>query len=389
MTPLPLGDRLPDWRRWAGATPDELALWIADMDFACAEPIQEALIQRIRGQALAYPAEPTCLRAAIVELLDRSYRWEIDPDWLVVTPGVVPGLYFTARQLLSAHPERTLLVPRPVYGHLRRASLGLSNPVLDLPLSELVQEGRRRRILTAQGLRQAAVDCSSRAQAPGLLMFCNPQNPGGAVYQRGELVALAEAVLEQDGLWVCSDEIHAGLVLDAGRPHLPIAALGDAIARRTITWMSAGKTFNIAGLGLGWAVVPDAGLRAALQRELTGPMAHPSLLSLVATQAALAHGEDWRQRVLGTLRQHRARLDSALRAAGTRWQWDWPEAGHLVWMHHPILGEAAAKRLSEAGLRLSPGEEFGEPAGCRLNIATSAERLERAIEILVEVDRTA
>lgn len=380
MTEPTLSARTPDWRRWAAAGPDDLAYGIADMDFSCAEPIQQALVDRIRGQALAYPSDPTSLRQAIVRHLEDDYAWSINPDWLVITPGVVPGLYFSARQALGHEGKRTMMVPTPVYGHLRRASLGLPNPVLELPLSESVQQGRMRRVLTAETLRSSGALCRFQGNTPSLLMFCNPQNPGGAVYQRGELAGLAEAILEQEDLWVCSDEIHAGLVLDHGRRHLPLAALGDAIAQRTITWMSAGKTFNIAGLGLGWAVVPNQAWRQALQRQMTGPMAHPSLLSIVATEAALRHGAAWRHQVLAQLRHNRARLAQALQ--NTDWQMDWPEASHLVWLRHRHLGEAAARRLQELGLQVSPGHEFGDPAACRLNIATSSEQLSRILQRL-------
>ena len=95
-----------------------------------------------------------------------------------------------------------------------------------------------------------------------LLMICNPHNPTGRVFERSELEALAEIVLKHR-LWVVSDELHSDLVFDG--LHIPFATLSDEIAQRTVTLLGPTKTFNIAGLKIGFIVTQNAGLRARLQ----------------------------------------------------------------------------------------------------------------------------
>ena len=85
--------------------------------------------------------------------------------------------------------------------------------------------------------------------------LCNPQNPGGTVFRRAELERLAEVSRD---LVIVSDEIHCDLVLDPGLKHVPIASLAPEISRRTVTLMSANKTFNIPAAGCGWAIIEDS-----------------------------------------------------------------------------------------------------------------------------------
>ena len=68
----------------------------------------------------ATPSPPEELREAIVERLERLYRWRVDPAWIVFLPGLVAGLHHAARVLVA--PGEQVLVPRPVYHHLKRAA---------------------------------------------------------------------------------------------------------------------------------------------------------------------------------------------------------------------------------------------------------------------------
>src|SRR6185503_18064980 len=79
-----------------------------------------------------------------------------------------------------------------------------------------------------------------------VFLLCNPHNPTGRVFARPELEAMAQVAVEHD-LIVFADEIHQDLLF-AGQRHVPFASLGPEVARRTVTFTSATKSWNIAGL---------------------------------------------------------------------------------------------------------------------------------------------
>src|SRR5258708_3604081 len=240
------------WECYAGR--DIIPLWVADTDFCAPPAVLKALSERIEHGVLGYTAPPDELRQAIVERLQRLYRWHIEPDWIVFLPGVVPGLHHAARTLLP--PDGHALVPRPIYQHFKRA-LELA-PRAHTDLSLALRDGRW---LFEEDAIRKAIQKNTK-----LFFLCSPQNPGGTVFTRGELLRLAELTL---GVLIVSDDIHYSLHLDTGMKHVPTAILAPHLSRRTVTLMSPNKTFNIPGAGCAWAIIEDGNLRKIFSVDLS------------------------------------------------------------------------------------------------------------------------
>jgi putative C-S lyase len=352
------------WERYAGR--DVIPLWVADADFRAPPCVLEALAARLRHGVLGYTVPPAELRAAIVERMQRLYRWRIEPDWIVFLPGVVPGLHLAARHLMPV--DGHALVPTPVYHHFKRAVELAPRAHTDVPLA--LQAGRW--VLDEERLA-AALRPSSR-----LLYLCNPQNPGGTIFTRAELERLAQFALRH-GLTVVSDEIHADLLLDEGKPHVPIASLSPEISRRTVTLASPNKTFNFPGAGCAWAIVQDAAMRRVLSTDHHATVHDASLFGYVAALAAYREGDAWLAAQLEYLRANRDVVERAV-AAMPGLTMAHVEATYLAWIDATALGlkDAAAHFLAH-GLALSPGEEFGAPGYVRLNFGTQRARLAGAL----------
>jgi aminotransferase/cystathionine beta-lyase len=218
-------------------------------------------------------------------------------------------------------------------------------------------------------------------------MLCNPQNPGGTVYTQSELLRFAEFCEARDIL-ICSDEIHAGLVLDKENRHIPIASLDQRISKRTVTLMSLNKVFNFPGIGLAWAIAEHPHHRQAMQTDLHRTIAEPGLLAYTATMAALRDGEGWRQSLLQYLRGNRdyvaerIQTMAPLTLAKT-------EASYLAWIDCSALPCIDPHALFlEAGVALSPGAQFNEPRFVRLNFGTQRAVLEQALDrMMLAVNR--
>jgi aminotransferase/cystathionine beta-lyase len=307
------------------------------------------------------------LRSSIASYLAEHYNWEVDPDWIVILPSVVSGLYTAVRQLTT--PLEHVLVPQPVYHHLRLACSEGPRAYTEIPLA-LEHD---RWVLPWQALDQFHQTNTK------LALLCNPQNPGGTVYTQSELLQFAE-FCEAHDLLICSDEIHAGLVLDQQNRHVPIASLDQRISMRTVTLMSLNKVFNFPGMGLAWAVAENPRLRTAMQTDLHRTIAEPGLMAYTATMAALRDGEEWRQSLLQYLRGNRdyvaRRIEamSPLTLAKT-------EASYLAWIDCGALKYPDPYALFLSfGLALSPGAQFNAPQFVRLNFGTQRALLEQAMD---------
>jgi cystathionine beta-lyase len=342
------------WERYAGR--DVIPLWVADSDFRAPPVVREALARRVEHGVLGYTTPPEALREAIVARLQRLYRWRVDPAWIVFIPGVVPGLHLAARTLVPA--DGHVLVPRPVYQHLKRACEVARRAFTEVPL--VLERGRW--VLDLDALRRKA----------DLLFLCNPQNPGGTVFRAEELRRIAG--LTGDAL-IVSDEIHCDLVLEAGLEHVPIASLSPDISRRTVTLMSPNKAFNFPAAGSAWAVIEDANLRKAFSAELSAHvLPSSSVFGYEATLAALTGGDDWLAAQNEYLRGNRDLVESSLPLPIAH-----VEATYLAWIDCEGLGGDPHALFLERGVALSPGAQFGDARFVRLNFGTQRARLREAL----------
>jgi cystathionine beta-lyase len=356
------------WGRYAGR--DVLPLWVADMDFAAPPAVLDALHQRIDHGVFGYTDAWPSLIEAVVEGLQRDHGWAIDPDWLVWLPGVVAG--FNLACAIAGEAGDGVLTATPVYPPFLSAPANTGRVLQRVEL--VLRDGRWQWDWEAL---EAACTPSTR-----LLLLCSPHNPVGRVFAEAELRRLADFAVRHD-LIVCSDEIHCGLVLDADRPHRPLAALDEAGARRTITLMAPSKTWNIPALYCAFAVIPDAALRRRYRHAMRGIVPHLNVLGMVAAEAAYRDGAPWRQALLAYLRGNRDRVLQAV-AAMPGLSMAVPEATYLAWID--CRGMMAARGAADpaalfeaAGVGLSDGVAFGAPGFLRLNFGCPRATLEDAL----------
>src|SRR6266498_4070791 len=201
------------WNRYAGR--DVLPLWVADMDFAVAPAIQEALHRRVDHGVFGYAEPWPSLVEAVIDHLAGEYGWAVEPAWIVWLPGLVTGLGVACRAVGGSAFTAT-----PIYPPF----LSAPERLVTAPLRR--GEDRWEWDLTAV---EAALGPETR-----LFLLCHPHNPVGRAWDEAELLALDD-LAERHRLVVCSDEIHCGLVLDPGRRHRPFATISKAAARRSIT----------------------------------------------------------------------------------------------------------------------------------------------------------
>jgi cysteine-S-conjugate beta-lyase len=364
--------------KWAHYPKDVIPAWVADMDFEIAAPIREAIIGRVNQFDCGYPvgARDTGLPEIFVERMRSKFAWEINESQVDLFNDVVQGIYFG---LLALSEEQDgVVIQTPIYPPFLSSVTETKRRTIECPLNL----GDRYYEIDFDAL-QASIANDKRAR---ILLLCNPHNPTGRCFTRAELEAISEIVLRYD-LYVISDEIHADLILDQV-PHIPIASLGQEIAARTVTLMSASKAFNMAGVCMAFAVYGGTEIKnlfSKVPRHIRGGI---SALSVAGVTAAFTEGESWLSSVLSRLRANR---DLIVEHAAQNWsgiRYSPTQATYLAWLdcrQLPIEASAYQFFLDKAQVALSDGARFGHPGEgfARLNFATSEKILK---EILSRMD---
>lgn len=359
---------------------DALPMWVADMDFPAPAPVLDALQRRVSHGIFGYSVIPDSCYEAVIRWAQKRHRWTIEKDWIVFTSGVVPALHWIVTAWTQ--PGDSVIVQPPVYYPFFRAARVNNCELVENPL----MLDNNRYVMDFDQLEQAIDD---RAR---VFVLCSPHNPVGRLWTQNELVRLGEICLKRDIL-LCSDEIHWDLALYDNR-HIPTATVSDAIAQNTITLVAPNKTFNLAGISIAMAIIPNSSLRAkfvSMQQEL-GIHMDGNVFGAVAAEAAYTHGEEWLENLLAYIQGNLEFLTAYLEAHIPKIRVVPPEGTYLAWLDCRALnlGDAELKdvMLKDAKVWLNDGPTFGIGGSGfqRLNLACprpilqeALQRLERAV----------
>lgn len=358
--------------KWGTVEPDVLPAWVAEMDYAPAPPVADALRRAVEEGTLGYPTftAGSPLGAAYAGFAHRHYGQEVDPDQVVPVVDVTAGVR-VALDVLS--DDAPVVLPTPAY-HPQFGVVPITGRELwELPVPPDAQTGMfdldRLDALFADGART--------------LLLTQPHNPLGYVYSRAELEGIRDVVVRHGGR-VVSDEIHAPLVLP-GASHVPYLSL-DGTADHAVAVLAASKAFNTAGLRCAQIVTADPATR---DRLLDVPMARNdswSPLGEIAAVAAYAKGDDWLAAVVARLDQQRTLLGDLLAEHLPEARMRPLRATYLAWLDLRAYGhdDPAAVALAKGRVQLEPGDRYqpGLPGHVRLNLATSPDRLTEIVRRL-------
>ncbi len=357
------------WGKYSGQ--DIIPMWIADSDYETAPEIIEALQKRVSHGVFGYSQQPTPgVQSAIKKHLKARYDWQIKKEWIVPLPSLVSGLQLST--LMTSKENTDVIVPGTIYPPFNYVVENTNRCAIKIPMRLNSTKDSERWLIDFDLLEKAITPKTE------LILFCNPHNPAGTVYTREELTRL-QAICSRHNLLICSDEIHCDLILDNQKKHIPIATLNDDAANRTITLMAASKTFNIAGLGFGFAVIPNAILRDQFKILVRKNMPDINILAQTATEAAFNQGQAWHKQQIAYLRGNRDYLMQRINAIKGLKMYPL-EATFLAWIDVSALKlDDPESFFEKAGVGISAGKYFGDSNFIRLNFACRRKLLEEAI----------
>lgn len=357
-------------------TNDALAMWVADMDFPSPDFVIRALKDRLEHPVLGYSRRGSGVFQSASSWLARQHGWKADPDWMVFTPGVVPGIAM-AVQCYTEPGDRIIIQP-PVYHPFYSLIEGNGREAVH---NILLFDGDRYS-LDFELLEEQAADPKTR-----MMILCNPHNPVGRAWNEQELRRIAEVCSSNEVILV-SDEIHADLTFP-GHRHIPaMEAAGPDKGRFIISAIAPSKTFNLAGMSSSIFIIPNEAMREKFNAFLR--IQHlfiGNLMGNIAMEAAYTHGDAWLAQLKVYLQGNLDLVRKRLRnIPGIRLIE--PEATYLLWLDCSGLDMSDEGlrefMIQKAGIALNDGPSFG-PGGSgfqRMNIACQRSVVEEAMNRL-------
>ena len=366
-------ERLPK-----GADKDSLSLWIADMDFACAEPILKALHERIDRKIFGYTMYDAdeCMDA-VTGWMKKRYSWNESRENLFFCPGIVAA--YAALINLLTEPGDGIVLQRPIYYPFTNKANSNGRVPVD---NALIYENGAYRI-DFEDLDRKMADPANK-----VLVVCSPHNPTGRVWTEDELKKTVEICKKYDK-WIICDEIHCDL-LRLDQKHIPLGKVMPDY-KKLVTCMAPSKTFNLAGLMISNVMIRDEGLKNIW---LSKHYNFDNPLSIAAAQAAYEGGDAWLQELRAYLDGNFEFTQEYLKEHLPKATFRISEATYLAWVDLSKYFEPDEVLplffAYKAGVLLEGGNMFVQHSDgfIRLNLACPRATLEEGLKRICEAVNT-
>ncbi|MCU9848500.1 pyridoxal phosphate-dependent aminotransferase [Defluviimonas sp. WL0024] len=354
------------------APKDGLAMWVADMEFRQPQGMIDAVKRAADNALFTYFGDAGDYNASIQWWMRERHGWAVDEKAIFTTHGLVNAVSMCLEAYTS--PGDGVVIFTPVYHAFARVIRANDRRLVECPLA--IRDGVYQMDFTAWDAQMTGTE--------KMAILCSPHNPGGRVWTRAELQGMADFAKRHD-LILISDEVHHDLVYP-GQKHIAMPLVDSSIANRLIVLTATSKTFNVAGMHCGNAIIHDEGLRAAYAKRIHQLSVSPNSLSMHMTPALYSpEGAAWVDELTAYLAgNHRLFLDGINAIPGLRMM---PmQATYLAWVDFSGTGmmreEFAARVAGDAKIAASPGPVFGAggESFLRFNIAMPRVRIADAVE---------
>lgn len=359
---------------------DLIAMWVADMDFECADCIREAL-HKYSDDPLGYFATPKSYYETVAKWEKERHGFDIKYRWISVTPGIVPALHWAVRAFVE--PGEAVMINAPVYYPFKNAIVNGGCKCVE---SHLVATGTTY-VIDYDKFEKDIVENDVK-----MYILCNPHNPVGRVWTEDELRKILE-ICRKYNVLVISDEIHQDIVdPNLGRKKVTTATVdGGKYQDMIITMASVSKTFNIAAVQNSFIIIPNPELKEKFDNFLgTYSLDDVNGFGHVAAQAAMQGGAPWLEEVLdviyGNYEYMRERFNTELPDVTV---YDL-EGTYLPWVdfgkYVNTREELEELIQGKCKIAIDYGEWFGGPdyaAFARFNLATKREFVEIACDRII------
>lgn len=365
---------------------------IASMDFECAPCITDVLQARVEHHSWGYMSSQDGLLDGIVRWNGERHGVDLDPNSVVISAGVYPGIIAALRSLVPRGGK--VLLTTPTYSGFYTIARHARVDTVD---SQMHIINGRYEINWEDLEAKMTPDVS-------VLIVCNPHNPTGNVWSEEELLRLGRLSLEHE-IVVLADEIHSDVVR-SGHHYTPFASLPDqAVVNNSVTFNAISKTFILAGMKNAYFYSKNPIL---LDRVNQNHRADLSTLGVVANEAAYKEGAEWFDQANAYIDENHTFIENYIKNNIPNVGYTRNEGTFMTFLDFSdVMSAIGAEEqylennmqspehffrdwlVYESGIFINPGASYGEGGAghMRMNIASSRRVLEEVMGALAATVR--
>ncbi|MCZ6701807.1 MAG: PatB family C-S lyase [Ignavibacteria bacterium] len=368
---LPLTKSNPNTLESLFGKTDIEPMWVADMEFEIAKPIQESLIQRISNSGLGYEYKPDSFFNAQKNWYRKNYGIELNKNHIIYSPSITTTISVLIESFTSE--SNGIITQPPVFMEFRDVIRNTKRRITKNPLKLIGNQYQ----IDFQDLEEKA-----KLENNKILIICNPHNPVGRVWTKEELQQILRICKEND-LLLISDEIHKDIILFDNQFTSAIQFISDY--EKIVVCTSEAKTFNLCGIADSMAIIPNEYIKKTVSSTFKKyNLGRTNALTRVALESAYNNGQSWLKEIINTIEKNIQNIERELE--NSKIELIKPEGTYQVWLDfrkvYKDTKEMFIHLTEKSGIGLNAGHWFGREGALfmRMNIATSNEKVTDAIK---------
>ena len=346
-------------------------MWVADMEFQIAKPIQESLMQRISNSSFGYEYKPDSFFNAQKNWYYKNYGIELNKNHMIYSPSITTTISVLIENFTSESDG--IIIQPPVFMEFRDIIRSTKRRITKNPLKLIDKKYQ----IDFQDLEEKA-----KLENNKILIICNPHNPVGRVWKKQELEKVV-AICKENDLLLISDEIHKDIILFDNQFTSALQFIDDY--EKIVVCTSEAKTFNICGIADSMAIIPNESIKNSVSKTLKKyNLGRTNALTRVALESGYREGQPWLKEVINTVEKNIKIIEKELE--NSKIELIKPEGTYQVWLDFRKVYKDTKEMFSHltenSGIGLNAGHWFGREGALfmRMNIATSNEKVIDAIK---------
>lgn len=372
---LPLTKSNPKTLEFLFGKTDITPMWVADMEFEIAKPIQDALKNRITNSGFGYEYKPESFFSAQKKWYYTNYTINLNKKHVLYSPSITTTITVLIENFTSKSDG--IIIQPPVFMEFRDVIRNTKRRIIKNPLKFVNNQYK----IDFNDLEEKA-----KLENTKILIICNPHNPVGRVWTKQELEKVV-TICKENNLLLISDEIHKDIILFNNQFTSALHFINTY--EKIVVCTSEAKTFNLCGIADSMAIIPKEEIRKSVASTFKKyNLGRTNALTRIALETAYNKGDLWLKEVIHTIEKNIKSIE--LELENSKIKLIKPEGTYQVWLDFRKVFSDSKELFNSitnnSGIGLNAGHWFGREGALfmRMNIATSNEKVIYSIQKILK-----